>query len=219
MPELQSKTTPVGRHCCHDHEVFLYRRILLALAIDAEGKALAQQFVSHGIAAFVLKYRIIEKKQQGAPTDIDMDQACKYGMDDGIQAVKFIRRHAAEFGVSPKKIGLVGFSAGGMIASAALLQQDAADRPNFAALLYGAPFGKMPSIPQQLPPLFMAWAQDDKLAGGTVSTFYEALRASGNKPEAHIYDSGGHGFGMKKQGTTSDRWSDDFLWWLHVKGF
>ena len=64
----------------------------------------------------------------------------------------------------------------------------------------------------------MAWAEDDQLARDTAAKFYAALMAAGNKPEAHIYASGGHGFGMKPQGTTSDHWIDEFYFWLEVQG-
>jgi hypothetical protein len=63
----------------------------------------------------------------------------------------------------------MGFSAGAMVTSAALLQPDAAARPNFAAPIYGAPFGAMPAIPAVLPPIFLAWAQDDDLARNAVA--------------------------------------------------
>jgi acetyl esterase/lipase len=189
----------------------------VALAISQEGDA-ARWLQSRGIAAFVLKYRIIEKKEEGAPKNLNMDEACKYGIADGIQAVKVVRKHAAEWGVSPDRVGFMGFSAGGMVASGALLQPDAAARPNFVALIYGAPFGVMPAIPAKLPPIFMAWAQDDTLAGGVIVKFYEALKSADNKPEVHIYSSGGHGFGIKKQGTTSDHWIDEFFFWLEAQG-
>jgi acetyl esterase/lipase len=100
-----------------------------------------------------------------------------------------------------------------------LLQPDAAARPNFAAPIYGAPFGVMPEIPKNLPPIFMAWAQDDILAGRAIVKFYDALKAAGNNPEAHIFGSGGHGFGVKKQGTSSDHWIDEFYYWLEAQGF
>jgi acetyl esterase/lipase len=188
----------------------------VALAISQEGDA-ARWLQSRGIAAFVLKYRIIEKREEGAPKNLNMDEACKYGIADSIQAIKVVRQHAAEWGVSPDRVGIMGFSAGGMVTSGVVLQPDAAARPNFAALIYGAPFGKMPEIPAKLPPIFMAWAQDDDLASGAIIKFYDALRAAGNKPEAHIFSAGGHGFGMKKQGTTSDRWIDEFYYWLEAQ--
>ncbi|MDQ2679572.1 MAG: alpha/beta hydrolase [Candidatus Eremiobacteraeota bacterium] len=191
----------------------------VALAMDVEGRELARSLQAHGIAAFILKYRIIEKKQQGPPTNIDMDEACKYGMADGIRAVAVVRAHASQWHVLANKVGFIGFSAGGMIASAALLQPDASRRPNFAAFVYGPPFGVMPAIPQKLPPIFMAWAQNDNIAGDAVAKFYDALRSSGNRPEAHIFTSGGHGFGTKKQGTTSDYWVNEFYCWIRAAGF
>lgn len=189
----------------------------VALAIDHEGNEVARWLQSRGIAAFVLKYRTVEKRQEGIP-DLDMDEAGKYGIADGIQAIKIVRQHAAEWGVSPDKIGMLGFSAGAMVTSGALLQPDASARPNVAALIYGGPFGVMPAIPARLPPVFMAWAQDDPVAADAVVKFYAALKAARYKPEAHIYSAGGHGFGMRKQGTSSDHWMDDFYNWLQVQG-
>lgn len=190
----------------------------IALALSAEGTDVARWLQQKGIAAFVLKYRLQEKKGDGIPKDLDMDQACKYGIADGIQAIKVVRQHAAEWGVAPGRLGFMGFSAGGMVASGALLQADTATRPDFAALIYGAPFGVMPAVPAKLPPIFMAWAQDDNMAGGTVAEFYARLVAAGDKPEAHIYSAGGHGFGMKHQGTSSDHWMDEFYSWLQAQG-
>ena len=190
----------------------------VALALSAEGADVARWLQAKGIAAFVLKYRTMEKKEQGAPKDLDMDAACKYGLADAIQALKVVRQHAAEWGIAPGRLGIMGFSAGGMVASGALLQQDAAARPDFAALIYGAPFGVMPAIPAKLPPIFMAWSHDDNVAGGMVAAFYAKLMAAGDRPEAHIFSAGGHGFGMKQQGTSSDHWMDEFWFWLQAQG-
>jgi acetyl esterase/lipase len=166
----------------------------------------------------VLKYRTVEKKSDGIPPGLDLDTAGRYGMADGIQALKVVRQHASQWRVDPNRIGFLGFSAGAMVASAALIQADSAARPNFAALLYGGPFSKMPAVPAHLPPVFMAWAQDDPVALGTATRFHDALIAAGNKPEAHIYSAGGHGFGMRKQGTSSDHWIDEFYYWLEAQG-
>jgi acetyl esterase/lipase len=185
----------------------------VALAMSVEATDLARWLQQRGIAAFVLKYRTLYKNFEGVP-QMDMDTAGRYGMADGIQAVKIVRQHAKEWNVSPDRIGFIGFSAGGMVGTATLLQPDSAARPNFVALIYGAPFGVMPKIPSTLPPVFMAWAQDDNVALEPVVKFHDALIAAGIKPEAHIYNAGGHGFGMKKHGTTSDHWTDDYWNWL-----
>lgn len=191
----------------------------VALAISLESTEVARWLQERGIAAFVLKYRIVEKRGEGIPANMDMDEAGKYGIADGIQALKVVRRNAAEWGVAPDRIGFMGFSAGAMVASATLLQPDAAARPNFAALLYGAPFGRMPAIPAKLPPVFMAWAQDDAVALVPINKFHDALKSAGHKPEIHIYNAGGHGFGLRKQGTSSDHWIDAFYHWLEAQGF
>jgi len=191
----------------------------IALTLTLEGESVAHWLQQRGVAAFVLAYRTMEKRGSGIPPDLNEDVACRWGMADGVQAVKVVREHAAAWHVSPHKIGFLGFSAGGMVASAALLQKDAAARPDFAGFIYGGPLVTMPPIPQNLPPIFMAWAQDDPQVLNQVNAFYSALRAAGAKPETHIYSAGSHGFGMKHQGTTSDRWSEDFYAWMQAQGF
>jgi acetyl esterase/lipase len=191
----------------------------VALAISLESQEVARWLQERGIAAFVLKYRIMEKRGEGIPANLNMDEAGRYGIADGIQALKVVRQRAAEWGVAPDRVGLMGFSAGAMVTSGALLQQDAAARPSFAAMIYGGPFGVMPAIPSKLPPMFLAWAQDDAVALRPIVRFHDALTSAGHKPEVHIYSAGGHGFGMKKQGTTSDHWIDAFYYWLEAQGF
>jgi predicted alpha/beta superfamily hydrolase len=190
----------------------------VALAISLEGADAARWLQQHGIAAFVLKYRTVEKKQDGIP-QMDMDTAGRYGIADGIQALRVVRQHAAEWGIAADRVGMLGFSAGGMVTSGALLQADTAARPSFAAMIYGAPFGVMPPIPAKLPPVFLAWAQDDPVAREPVVRFRDALLAAGIKPEVHVFSAGGHGFGMRKQGTSSDHWIDIFYDWLDAQGF
>jgi acetyl esterase/lipase len=208
------------------------------LSIDQEGNRVAQWLKGKGIAAFVLKYRLIETPPaysfggggagmgpgrglggRGASSDIATTAAAqRLATADGIQALKVVREHAAEWGIDPNKVGFMGFSAGGVITTGTLLQPDAALRPSFVAPIYGAPFGS-PPIPAGLPPIFLAWAQDDALMGPTVGRFYKALLDAGYNPETHIYKSGGHGFGMTKKGTDSDRWIDQFYHWLETQGF
>jgi acetyl esterase/lipase len=106
----------------------------VALAIDLEGGDAARWLQARGIAAFVLKYRLVEKRQEGIP-EMDMDTAGRYGIADGIQAIRVVRRRAAEWGISPGRVGFLGFSAGAMVASGTLLQADAAARPNFAGMI------------------------------------------------------------------------------------
>jgi acetyl esterase/lipase len=104
-----------------------------------------------------------------------------------------------------------------MITAYTAIQPDA--RPNYAAPIYGAPIASIPPTPSQgLPPLFMAMAQDDNLAGRYILGFYEVLKTAGYRPEFHIYNSGGHGWGMREQNKTSDHWIDEFYYWLDALG-
>lgn len=189
----------------------------VALTVGIEGQDVARWLQARGIAAFVLKYRIPEKRQEGVPP-MDMDAVSKTGIADAIQALKVVRASAEKWGLSPERVGMIGFSAGAMVTSGALLNPNEHERPAFAALIYGAPFGTPPSIPKRLPPIFMAWAQDDTVALQPIARFESALRATGHKPELHIFSQGGHGFGMKKQGTSSDYWIEAFYYWLESQG-
>jgi acetyl esterase/lipase len=189
----------------------------IALATTLEGEGLARFLQQRGIAAFLLKYRTIEQRGSGIP-NMDQDTAARYGIADAIQALKVVRQHAAEWRLTPDRVGIIGFSAGGMVASGALLQPDSTGRPNFAAMIYGAPFGVMPRIPASLPPIFLAWAADDNVVPKMLPRFRDALVDAGIKPEVHVYSAGGHGFGMKKQRTTSDHWVDELYWWLDAQG-
>lgn len=195
---------------------------------------IAEWLAARGIAGFVLKYRTAplegENEAQlnqsgGARFGAQLRNHAliaedgKHGIADGIQAIKVVRERAAAWGVSPDRIVFMGFSAGGMITEYTAVQADASARPNYAAPIYGAPFPDVPPIPKGgLPPFFMEMAQDDNLAGPQILAFYDALKAAGYKPEFHIYEHGGHGWSMRKQGTTSDHWIEEFYWWLEAHG-
>ena len=203
----------------------------VALSIDSEGHDVAKWLVEQGFVAIVLKYRTVQLEGQDAAQlnesagarfgaqlrNLDsIAEDGKYGIADGIQAVKVVRSHATEWGISSERIVFTGFSAGGMITAYTAIQSDA--RPNYAAPIYGAPIPTVPPIPQGLPPFFMAMAQDDTLAGAYIVRFYDALKAAGYRPEFHIYHSGGHGWGMRKQGKSSDHWIDELYYWLDAQG-
>jgi acetyl esterase/lipase len=201
------------------------------LSIDSEGHDVAKWLAARGIAGIVLKYRLFQVQGEdsaqvtqaanaalGAVTSNRslIDDYSKYGIADGIQAVKIVRSHAAEWGISPERVVFTGFSAGAILTSSVVLRSDA--HPNYAAPIYGGPFDEVPPIPQGLPPIFLAVAQDDAGALPLVMRFYDALKAAGYRPELHVFSSGGHGFGMRKQGNTSDHWIDEFYYWLEAQG-
>jgi acetyl esterase/lipase len=165
------------------------------------------------------------------------------GAADGQQALREIRAHAAEFGIDPQRVGAVGFSAGGHVVGMMALATEPRERPDFAGLIYGPPMITPPTLPPAhlpyppgtpkepwlrpaptpapgaLPPFFIVMAQDDRLVSSGVRGFYDALFAAGYGPELHLYRSGGHGFGMKPQGSTSDHWLQAFHWWIEAGGF
>jgi acetyl esterase/lipase/quercetin dioxygenase-like cupin family protein len=200
--------------------------------LGTDSHEVAEWLAARGLAAFVLKYRTVQLDGQneaqlnqsgGARFGAQLNNHAliaedgKYGIADGIQAIKVVRAHAVEWGISPDRIVFMGFSAGGSIAEFASVQPDVSARPNYAAPIYGAPF-PVPPIPKGVPPFFMEMAQDDTLAGPQIVAFYDALKAAGYKPEFHVYSSGGHGWGMRKQGKSSDHWIDDFYYWLEAQG-
>ena len=150
---------------------------------------------------------------------MNMDEACKYGIADGIQALKVVRQQRRNGAFLPTGSALwVSRPAPWSPAEPCFSRMPPHVRI-LPRLIYGGPFGVMPAIPPKLPPIFMAWAQDDDLARDAVVKFYDALKSAGNKPEAHIFSTGGHGFGMRKQGTSSDHWIDEFYYWLEAQGF
>lgn len=203
------------------------------LNFDTEGTQAAEWFAAHGVTAFVLKYRVVETPAEDAvmwpafamlmantkALFAGIEEDGKLGVADGIQALKVVRAHAKEWGVPEHHVGFVGFSAGAAVASGALLKSAPADRPDFTAPIYGAPFGEIGKLDPALPPVFLAYAGDDPLVPHYVDAFYEALRLAGLHPEIHIYDHGGHGFGMRRQGTSSDHWIDDLYNWMVAHQF
>lgn len=203
------------------------------LAVDHEGHDLARFLAERGIAAFVLKYRVMQtdpnapppgpppSRANGAapPTPPDMLKAASMGVADGERAIAMVRARAAEYAIDPNRIVFTGFSAGAHVTTYMGLSADPAARANYVAPIYGAPFvEQQPAIPADMPPVFIVWAHDDQLVGRFVRAFYDALLAAGKHPEAHFYMEGGHGFGMTTTGKSSDAWRDAFLNWLGANG-
>lgn len=211
----------------------------LFLSMKSEGSDVAQWLASRGIAAFVLKYRtretpvdeagfmqsfgaLMARPAPGAPPPTGpnpMVQAGQIGTADAIQAIALVRAHAAEWGIDPQRVGIVGFSAGARVTAGALLHPDAAARPNFAAPIYGGMFGENVTVPANLPPVFAAVSADDPLALQSSLDLVQALRAAGVRPEFHMFNAGGHGYGLNQQGFSSDHWIDSFYWWMDANGF
>jgi acetyl esterase/lipase len=203
-----------------------------SLALDHEGVDVARWLSRRGVAAFVLKYRLLpteardedfERQIQANLSDLDKmrevtRQIGPLAIADGQQAIKVVRERAAQWGIAPDRIGIMGFSAGGRVTIGVALEHDAESRPNFAAPIYGALWEEI-AVPADAPPLFIALANDDALAVDPGVALYRAWRAAGHSVELHIFAQGGHGFGMWKQGLPVDRWIDQFGEWLAGQGF
>ena len=137
---------------------------------------------------------------------------------DATQSIRFLRANAARFGIAPDRLGMIGFSAGAITTMAMATNEAPADRPNFAAPIYGALLEKEP--PAGGPPLFIAATQDDDAvpAGESVAIF-SRWSAAGLPAELHIYERGGHGFGMMKKNKPVDGWTAAFEAWLRSHGW
>jgi len=204
------------------------------LSIDNEGNDVAAWCTENGIAAFVLRYRLVPtgenpgqefaQKLQGDQQEMDRQMApyIELAKADGLAAVAWVRAHAEEFGVKPNRVGIIGFSAGGTLAAAAALEYtSAADRPDFAAPIYGAlhvlDLQKLPEGPM---PVFMAVTADDFFGFQKQSIeLFQTWNAAKLPVELHVYEQGGHGFGMRAQGLPSDAWIDAFGAWMASHGF
>jgi acetyl esterase/lipase len=195
-----------------------------ALSIDQEGTEVARWLAERGIAAFVLKYRVeatdpdravffaaFMKKLAGGGDPRAMLPGEAEATADGRAALAMIQHDAARYGLDRQRIGVLGFSAGGFMALS--LGVDPALHPAFVGDLY-APVRPGMTVPAGAPPLFTAVAADDPLFGKVTTASFEAWRAAHAPAELHVYARGGHGFGTRKQGTTSDSWLDDFYRWL-----
>lgn len=194
------------------------------LCLGHEGYALAEWFRDHGIAAFVLKYRLAREK--GSTYTIQ-----DHAMADTRRALRLIRSRAAEWGVKKDRLGVMGFSAGGELAAFAAMKNDpgrpdAADavehessRPDFQALIYPGTSGLF-SAAKGMPPLFIACGYGDRpdISEGMAS-LYLKYKAAGVKAELHIYSEAGHGFGYRPGTTTAaGRWPERFVEWLTDSG-
>ncbi len=213
------------------------------LSWESEGLDVAEWLSDHGVAAFVLKYRlfdtgateedfqkvtaelnrvqarIIESAGPNAPAPADpaRESVLPLAAADGREAIKLIRRRASEWGIAPDRIGIMGFSAGALVTTEAALHYTPDDRPNFVAPIYGAPWVDI-QVPSDAPPMFILVANDDAIASWTSVHLFSEWKAAGKSVELHIYSKGGHGFGSGKRGLPVDHWIDRFGDWLDVQG-
>lgn len=198
------------------------------LAIDKEGTDVARWLAARGVAAFVLKYRVVPIPDEAQARQIaanptphrpQMDRVRPMVVADGLQAMRTLRAQAEQWRCSPDRLGIIGFSAGAHAAvGTALKYQDAESRPSFAASIYGEWWERW--IPADAPPLFLMAASNDPLIDVRSNTgLYDAWYTAGCRAELHLYAQGGHGFGITRQGLPVDGWIDRFWEWLRAEGF
>lgn len=203
------------------------------LSMENEGWNVARALAEKGVAAFVLKYRLnqtpadmpgFEKSMRemfsgtARPPRPDPEKAMAGlapQIADARAAFALIRKRSAEWHVDPNRIGMVGFSAGAMLTMATTLAGEDA-KPAFIGNIYG-PLAPV-TVPADAPPLFIALAADDPFFGNGGYGLIESWRAAKRPVEFHLYEQGGHGFGMYPKETTSTGWFDAFVRWLGMHG-
>lgn len=205
----------------------------LALSINSEGNDVAKYLAAKGVTAFVLRYRIAHTGEDATEEFTALfsgdrqkfqeilNKVVSLSIADGLAAVTYVRQHAPDWGVSPDRVGIIGFSAGGTVAAGVALRYVPDGRPAFAALIYAAGgFFKDSPVPADAPPVFVAAATDDNLGLAPDSVALYEKWTSAHKPaELHMYAKGGHGFGMRKQNIPTDHWIDRFSDWLELQGW
>jgi acetyl esterase/lipase len=197
------------------------------LSMQNEGWDVAKALADRGIAAFVLKYRLnqtpasLEEFSRPTPprprTNFSERMAALAPqIADASAAFALVRARSGEWKVDPKRIGMVGFSAGAMLTMATTLSGGDA-KPAFIGDIYG-PLDAV-TVPAEAPPLFAALAADDPLFAGRGMGLIDSWAAAKKPVEFHLYGQGGHGFGMYPKETTSTGWFDAFYKWIVMNGF
>jgi acetyl esterase/lipase len=209
------------------------------LSLGNEGWEVAQALADQGIAAFVLKYRLFptpesldgfkesmnrtfaaatppsnDGKKEAAPASPPrMDLSNQ--LQDAEAAYAMIVKRASEWGVDTARLGMIGFSAGAGLTMHCTLNSKTM-KLHFIGPIYGS-MGPV-DVPKNAPPMFSVIATDDFLFRGqfgVIDSWYKA----GRPVEFHLYQNGGHGFGLGNPGRTSNRWFDAFIHWLDVNQF
>jgi acetyl esterase/lipase len=208
------------------------------LSMGNEGWEVAQALADKGIAAFVLKYRLhptpaslddftasMNRPRPTPPTTSDTSKSAttpppppldlSNQLKDAEAAYTLILKRAKEWGVDTARIGMIGFSAGAGLTMHATLNSKTM-KLAFIGPIYGG-MGPV-EVPKNAPPMFNAIASDDFLFRGQFGVIDSWFKA-GIPVEFHLYQNGGHGFGLGNPDRTSNRWFDAFLYWLEVNRF
>jgi len=199
------------------------------LAFRPEGTDVARNLNAQGIAAFVLKYRLIQTGDDYmAEVEKNMSDTNRMNakmavlrpliLEDGQRAMRMVREQAAEWGLDTDRIGMMGYSAGGSVALNVALQHEVDSRPDFVSAIYTAGWDDVP-VPDDDIPLFILCTADDDMASANSTKLYDLWRSAGHAVEMHIYSKGGHGFCLRKNNLPVDDWLTRFIDWLETSGF
>ncbi len=204
------------------------------LSMDSEGTQVAEYLQSKGVAAFVLKYRVGHLMsdnpfqelgglmQDFKKLDSVNASVIPLAIADAQAAMKHIRENADKYDIDPSKVGMIGFSAGGTLTLGTVYADGAGSRPDFVAPIY--PYTPavdyLKKIPAERTPIFIALASDDQLGFAPADAqLYLDWQAAKQPAELHIYEKGGHGFGMNKQKIPTDTWYERFGDWMKMQGY
>jgi acetyl esterase/lipase len=197
------------------------------LAIEHEGTMTCEWLNSIGVTAILLKYRVPTREMQ-MPRNLAAVQ-------DGERAMSLVRANAAEWGIDPNRIGMLGFSAGGNLAAWMCLSPkrhyDAIDKtdevsfkPSFAVLVYpgglidkGGELNPEFQVTKDAPPMCFVHATNDSSENSVA--LYSACKKAGVPAEMHLYSSGGHGFGHNKIPHPAATWPDRAADWMTARGY
>jgi len=198
---------------------------------------IAEWFRSRGVTAFVLKYRVLQTtpdhmapkrlfSESVKQTNEEIAAVFPLGVADARAALAYVRAHAAEYGVLPNRVGMIGFSAGAMLAVHLALHSPEGQAPDFVASFYTDVIDLMRplTVPKWAPPAFLAVASDDQLGFAPFSAeLYSGWLAAARPAELHAYAQGGHGFAetaiMQPRGLPADSWRQPFEEWLRSGGW
>ncbi len=194
------------------------------LVFNPEGVEPAQYLASLGVTAFALKYRLF--REPGSKYTIDNTG------EDIRRAMRTVRARAADWQIDPKRIGVMGWSAGGEVAALVAYPPGAGDpksqdpierasaRPDFQILIYPGPLGIPAKIERDAPPTFLLGAADDEYVAGVLFDLSRKYHDAGASIETHIYAQGKHAFnmGQRSQYVSIQRWPQRLAEWLEDRG-
>jgi len=192
------------------------------LVWTAEGIDPAKYLNNLGFTVFVLKYRL--GRDTLSPFKIEV-----HARQDGLRAMRLVRSRAADYGIDPNRVGIMGFSAGGEVVDMVTFgpntpEANATDpidrlaaKPNFVIQIYPGPLFIPDTVPQDTPTTFLLAADDDPCCSVSVMRLLEAYRAAKAPVEAHLFTKGGHGFNMgyRSKLRTISTWPDRLTDWLY----